>query len=53
MLQYEIVQRHMEAGVTFRDPAAVIVEASVEIEPDVTIEPNVILRGATRIGRTR
>jgi bifunctional UDP-N-acetylglucosamine pyrophosphorylase / glucosamine-1-phosphate N-acetyltransferase len=51
MLQYEIVQRHMEAGVTFGDPAAVSVDRSVEIEPDVTVEPNVILRGATRIGR--
>jgi len=51
MLQYAIVQRHMEAGVTFADPAAVSVEGSVEIEPDVTIERNVILRGATRIGR--
>jgi bifunctional UDP-N-acetylglucosamine pyrophosphorylase / glucosamine-1-phosphate N-acetyltransferase len=51
MLQYGIVQRHMEAGVTFGDPAAVTIDGSVVIEPDVTIEPNVILRGATRIGR--
>ncbi len=51
MLQYEIVQRHMEAGVTFGDPAAVSVDGTVEIAPDVTIEPNVILRGATRIAR--
>lgn len=51
MLQYAIVQRHMEAGVTFADPAAVSVESSVEIAPDVTIEPNVILRGATKVGR--
>ena len=49
VLQYDIVKRHMEAGVTFHDPAAVIVEATVLIEPDVTIEPNVILRGTTRI----
>jgi bifunctional UDP-N-acetylglucosamine pyrophosphorylase/glucosamine-1-phosphate N-acetyltransferase len=51
MLQYEIVERHMEAGVTFADPGAVTVDGSVEIEPDVTIEANVVLRGATRIGR--
>jgi bifunctional UDP-N-acetylglucosamine pyrophosphorylase/glucosamine-1-phosphate N-acetyltransferase len=51
MMQYEIVQRHMEAGVTFADPAAVSVDGTVEIEPDVTIESNVILRGTTRIGR--
>jgi bifunctional UDP-N-acetylglucosamine pyrophosphorylase/glucosamine-1-phosphate N-acetyltransferase len=49
MLQYAIVQRHMENGVTFHDPASVIVDATVAIEPDVTIEPNVILRGTTRI----
>lgn len=51
ILQYDILQRHMEAGVTFHDPATARVEASVEIAPDVTIEPNVVLRGRTRIGR--
>ena len=51
VMQYDIIQRHMEAGVTFHDPASAVVDASVEIEPDVTIEPNVILRGATRISR--
>jgi bifunctional UDP-N-acetylglucosamine pyrophosphorylase/glucosamine-1-phosphate N-acetyltransferase len=51
MLQFAIVQRHMEDGVTFHDPASSIVDATVEIAEDVTIEPNVILRGATKIGR--
>jgi bifunctional UDP-N-acetylglucosamine pyrophosphorylase/glucosamine-1-phosphate N-acetyltransferase len=51
MLQFAIVQRHMEDGVTFYDPASSIVDATVEIAEDVTIEPNVILRGATKIGR--
>lgn len=51
MLQFAIVQRHMENGVTFHDPASSIVDATVEIDEDVTIEPNVVLRGATRIGR--
>ena len=51
MLQLAIVQRHLEAGVTFDDPAAVIVEAGVQIAEDVTIGPNVILRGSTRIER--
>jgi len=50
VLQYDIVQRHMEAGVTFHDPASVVVDSTVEIAADVTIEPNVMLRGATRIG---
>jgi bifunctional UDP-N-acetylglucosamine pyrophosphorylase / glucosamine-1-phosphate N-acetyltransferase len=51
MLQFSIVQRLMEEGVTFYDPASVIVDATVEIDEDVTIEPSVTLRGATRIGR--
>ena len=51
MLQYAILQRLMEDGVTFADPARVIVDASVEIAEDVTVESDVILRGITRIGR--
>jgi len=51
MLQFSVVQRLMEEGVTFYDPASVIVDATVEIAEDVTIEPSVSLRGATRIGR--
>ena len=50
-LQYSILQRLMEAGVTLHDPGSATIEATVRIAPDVTIEPNVILRGATRIGR--
>ena len=50
-LQYAILQRHMEEGVTFQDPGSAVVDATVEIDPDVMIEPNVILRGTTRIGR--
>ncbi len=51
MLQYAILQRLMEEGITFTDPARVIVDASVEIAEDVTVEPDVVLRGNTRIGR--
>jgi bifunctional UDP-N-acetylglucosamine pyrophosphorylase/glucosamine-1-phosphate N-acetyltransferase len=51
ILQYAILQRLMEAGVTLHDPGSVTIEATVRIAQDVTIEPNVILRGATRIGR--
>jgi bifunctional UDP-N-acetylglucosamine pyrophosphorylase/glucosamine-1-phosphate N-acetyltransferase len=50
-LQYSILQRLMEAGVTFQDPGSVTMEATVRIAQDVTIEANVILRGTTRIGR--
>jgi bifunctional UDP-N-acetylglucosamine pyrophosphorylase/glucosamine-1-phosphate N-acetyltransferase len=51
MLQYAILQRLMEEGVSFTDPARVVVDATVEIADDVTVEPDVILRGQTRIGR--
>jgi bifunctional UDP-N-acetylglucosamine pyrophosphorylase/glucosamine-1-phosphate N-acetyltransferase len=51
MVQYAILQRLMEEGVTFTDPGAVVVDATVRIAEDVTIEPNVVLRGATAIGR--
>ena len=50
-VQYDILQRHMEAGVTFQDPGSAVVEAIVRIDEDVTIEPNVVLRGRTKIGR--
>jgi bifunctional UDP-N-acetylglucosamine pyrophosphorylase/glucosamine-1-phosphate N-acetyltransferase len=50
-LQYNILQRLMEEGVTLQDPGSVTIEATVEIAADVTIEPNVVLRGTTRIGR--
>ncbi len=50
-LQYDILQRHMEDGVTFHDPGSAVVDATVEIEADVTIEPNVILRGSTHIAQ--
>ena len=50
-LQYNILQRLMEEGVTLQDPGSVVIEATVQIATDVTIEPNVVLRGATRIGR--
>jgi bifunctional UDP-N-acetylglucosamine pyrophosphorylase/glucosamine-1-phosphate N-acetyltransferase len=50
-LHYGLINGLMLEGVTFHDPAAVTIDATVRIEPDVTIEPNVALRGATRIGR--
>jgi len=51
MLQYDILQRLMEEGVTLHDPATTVIEAGVVIAADVTIEPNVALRGETSIGR--
>ncbi|CAN5149404.1 bifunctional UDP-N-acetylglucosamine diphosphorylase/glucosamine-1-phosphate N-acetyltransferase GlmU [soil metagenome] len=46
----KILRRHMEAGVTVRDPATTWIEATVEIEPDAVIEPGSYLRGDTRVG---
>jgi bifunctional UDP-N-acetylglucosamine pyrophosphorylase/glucosamine-1-phosphate N-acetyltransferase len=46
----DIVERLMDAGVTFEDPATAYVGAEVEIGRDTVIGPNVTLRGRTRIG---
>ena len=50
-LRREIVHRHMDAGVSFLDPATAYVEPDVEIGPDTSIGPVVHLAGRTRIGR--
>jgi bifunctional UDP-N-acetylglucosamine pyrophosphorylase/glucosamine-1-phosphate N-acetyltransferase len=42
--------RELQAHVTFRDPAAAVVEPGVEVGVDVEIGRNVALRGRTRIG---
>lgn len=51
ILQYDILQRLMEEGVTLHDPATTVIEAGVEVAADVTIEASVCLRGETKIGR--
>jgi bifunctional UDP-N-acetylglucosamine pyrophosphorylase/glucosamine-1-phosphate N-acetyltransferase len=45
-----ILERHMLAGVTFRDPDSSQVDADVEIAPDVLVERGTILEGKTRVG---
>jgi bifunctional UDP-N-acetylglucosamine pyrophosphorylase/glucosamine-1-phosphate N-acetyltransferase len=50
-IQTDILERHMLAGVTLRDPMTTWIDATVEIGEDVTIEPNVSLRGRTKIAR--
>ena len=47
MLRARIVQRHLEAGVTFLDPQTAYIDESVVIEPDTVIHPNTYLRGST------
>ena len=46
-----ILERHMLAGVTVRDPASTHVDADVEIGEDTTLEPYTFLRGAVSVGR--
>src|SRR5207245_11476625 len=45
-----IIERHMVAGVTFRDAGSCQVDADVQIAPDVLVEQGTILEGKTRIG---
>jgi bifunctional UDP-N-acetylglucosamine pyrophosphorylase/glucosamine-1-phosphate N-acetyltransferase len=46
-----ILERHMLAGVTVRDPSSTHVDAGVAIGEDTTLEPYTFLRGAVTIGR--
>ena len=45
-----ILERHMLAGVTVRDPASTHVDAGVSIGEDTTLEPYTFLRGAVASG---
>ena len=46
------INRELQAHVTFRDPASVVVEPGVEIGVDTELGRNVSLRGRTRIGHS-
>ncbi len=46
-----ILEGHMLAGVTVRDPASTHVDAGVSIGEDTTLEPYTFLRGAVSVGR--
>ena len=48
--QARILEEHARNGVTFRAPATIVIDASVEIGEDTTIEAGVTLKGATRVG---
>lgn len=50
LAQDAIHERHMCAGVGVVDPAATVIDDTVEIGPDTLIEPFTSIRGATRIG---
>ncbi|HET7479499.1 MAG TPA: bifunctional UDP-N-acetylglucosamine diphosphorylase/glucosamine-1-phosphate N-acetyltransferase GlmU [Rubrobacteraceae bacterium] len=50
IIRRRILDAHMRAGVTVRDPASTHIEASVEIGRDTIIFPGTFLRGETSIG---
>jgi bifunctional UDP-N-acetylglucosamine pyrophosphorylase/glucosamine-1-phosphate N-acetyltransferase len=50
-MQRRIVEHLMAEGVTFRNPAMVVIDSTVSIGPDTVIYPYVTIEGATRIGR--
>ena len=50
ILRRRILDAHMRAGVTVRDPASTHIEARVEIGRDTVILPGTFLRGETKIG---
>ncbi|MFO0691333.1 MAG: bifunctional UDP-N-acetylglucosamine diphosphorylase/glucosamine-1-phosphate N-acetyltransferase GlmU [Myxococcota bacterium] len=50
VLRRRIVERLMDEGVTFIDPDAVYVDATVRIGRDSVIEPGVVITGRSRLG---
>jgi bifunctional UDP-N-acetylglucosamine pyrophosphorylase/glucosamine-1-phosphate N-acetyltransferase len=48
ILKKQILDKHMEAGVTIVDPAQTLIGPKAEIEPDTTVWP-----GSTIIGKTK
>ncbi len=50
IMRRRIIQRHMENGVTFLDPASVYVDVDVTIGSDTLILPFTFLQGDTRVG---
>ncbi len=51
IVQQQILQKHMDAGVTISSPDQTFIGPDVSIEPDTTIHPGVMLSGRTSIGR--
>ena len=49
-IQRRVVERLMQEGVTFRNPATVVIDSTVAIGPDTVVYPFVTLEGTTRIG---
>lgn len=49
-IQRRVIDRLMKAGVTFRNPATVVIDSTVSIGADSVIYPFVTLEGTTTIG---
>jgi bifunctional UDP-N-acetylglucosamine pyrophosphorylase/glucosamine-1-phosphate N-acetyltransferase len=50
-IQRRVVDRLMKEGVTFRNPATVVIDSTVTIGPDSVVYPFVTIEGTTVIGR--
>lgn len=50
-IQRRVVNRLMTEGVTFRNPATVVIDSTVAIGSDSVVYPFVTLEGTTRVGR--
>jgi bifunctional UDP-N-acetylglucosamine pyrophosphorylase/glucosamine-1-phosphate N-acetyltransferase len=50
-IQRRVVERLMKEGVTFRNPATVVIDSTVKIGPDTVVYPFVTLEGSTVIGK--
>jgi bifunctional UDP-N-acetylglucosamine pyrophosphorylase / glucosamine-1-phosphate N-acetyltransferase len=50
-IQRRVVERLMSDGVTFRNPATVVIDSTVFIGADSVVYPFVTVEGTTRIGR--
>ncbi len=50
IVRRRILDAHMRAGVTVRDPVSTHIEATVQIGRDTIILPGTFLRGETRVG---
>lgn len=48
-MRRRLIAAHLDAGVTFRDPATVYVDRDVRLAADTTVEPNCYLLGGTEV----
>lgn len=50
VIQRRVVTKLMDDGVTFRNPATVVIDSTVRIDADTVVYPFVTLEGSTHIG---